>query len=68
MMEHLSTVKDKDWDDEREIFEKWCKRAIDDINGISKESTENMDINIAKRIGMLERRAIEAKAEAEDEC
>ena len=64
-MEHLSSVKDEDWDRERDKFDQWCQGAIDDIDGISRETSANMGINIAKRIGMLQTRAIEAVADNE---
>lgn len=59
-MEYLSSVKDEDWARERDKFDKWCQGAIDDIDSISRETSAKMDVNMAKRIGMLQTKAIEA--------
>jgi hypothetical protein len=65
-MEYLSSVKEEDWDKERDKFDRWCQEAIDDIDGISKKTSDQMDVSMAKRIGMLQTKAIEAAANSED--
>ena len=64
-MEYLSSVRDEDWDREREKFKQWCQGAIDDIDGISRATTDNMDAKMMNRIGMLRTRAIKAVADGE---
>jgi hypothetical protein len=63
-MELLSKVQDSEWDMERERFDQWCQGAIDEIDNISRETSDHMGNTMRKRIGVLERRAIEAAEEA----
>ena len=62
-MEHLATVDDSKWDQERDRFTSWCQEAVVGINGITRNASANMGGNMNKRIGMLELLAIEAANE-----
>jgi hypothetical protein len=59
-MEQLALTTDEDWVQQRNRFNQWCEQAVDDIDGVFKTTQENMEPNMAKRIGMLQRLAIEA--------
>jgi hypothetical protein len=64
-MELLATVKDQDWDEARKDFNAWSKTAVESIHAKSRETSTSMGPNIAGRIGMLERLAIQAASDNE---
>ncbi|KAF4454852.1 hypothetical protein F53441_2722 [Fusarium austroafricanum] len=67
-MELLSKIEDpKQWKEEREGFDEWCLKAIDDIHHIAKETSDHVGESVQSRIGMLERRAIAAAEEAAED-
>jgi hypothetical protein len=63
-MEHLSSVRDDQWDTEREKFDHWCRGAIEDIDSISRKTSENMDRHADDKMKRLQYRAIEAAEDA----
>jgi hypothetical protein len=65
-MEHLATIDDSKWDEERDKFTKWCDEAVVGINGVTKEACTKMAPNMQKRIGMLQTLAIEGAEDKED--
>ena len=65
-MERLSKVHEDDWNDKRKEFVEWCQEAIEEIDGIAKETSDGMVEKMRKRIAMVEQRAIEAADEAEE--
>jgi hypothetical protein len=66
-MELLSKVSSEDWEAKRLEFGQWCESAIDEIDEISRETSSKMAEGMRNRIEIVERRAIEAAEEAEEE-
>ena len=63
-MEILSKAQERDWEAARIKFEDTCERAMDDIHNIAARTSTTMDKTAQQRIGMLERKAIEANDDA----
>ena len=66
-LERLSLVSDEAWDEERDKFERWCQDAVDDINRISSEVSEQMEAGLKKHMRLLALKAIEAEKDAAGE-
>lgn len=66
-MEHLATIEDSKWNEARKEFTAWCKNAVRDINGVTRQASANMGPNMQKRIGLLQTLAIEAAEDNNDD-
>jgi hypothetical protein len=59
-MESLATVSDSEWAVQSQEFINWCDNAVSEIDDLSRTTSVNMEKNMVKNIGVLQRRAIEA--------
>ncbi len=66
-MERLSTMPHKDWEAEKNKFLAWCEDSVSKIDGLAHETNQNVDKHVKGSILALQRRAIEAREEEEEE-
>ena len=66
-MDILSKVGPDEWEMKAVEFDQWCQAAIEDIDNISRETSQGMAERLRKRIHMVEQRAIGAAEEAEED-